>query len=521
MTRPSLFLSVLALAFAAPLQAQSGTLDAAFGNGGIAVSDLGSTVATGVAIDGAGRLVTAGLFDMIGYGRGALVARHTSGGALDASFADNGRYTRVDTSRDYRNEGGPVVVLADGSYFSAEAASFGPSRVYRVLANGTRTCFTTVSDRLTIEGMATTPSGDVVLAASRAGVEYGRTIDVMRVQIDYQGGACRLDPTFGVGGTVSIVVPGAQRAAAADVAVQPDGRLVVAGVIRTDSTTYASTRAVALRLLVDGTLDPAFGLDGAGYVDLGIDGAGYHAANAVALAPDGAIVIGGAIGAGPWKPLVYRLQFNGLPDPTFGTGGHVVVQTGDEVYAAAWDIAVDAQRRIVLVGPAGNVWLLARLSALDGAPDLSFGVHGITITAPLGLQGYVHALSIQPDGDILVAGAVKRDVGFFYALARYHGSEEDTAVEEGGTHAFASARVLPDPADNTSRLVVRLGSTGPVRAELYDLLGRHVARLTDAVQPAGEATIPLDLGGVPAGVYVLRVETASGVVSRPLAVRGE
>src|SRR6187200_363202 len=85
-----------------------------------------------------------------------------------------------------------------------------------------------------------------------------------------------LDPAFGDAGKVVITYPSG--AAANEVAVQPDGKIVIAG--------WVGGRFAVARHLPGGTLDPAFGTDG--LVKTRIGGLGDEA-NAVAILPDGRI----------------------------------------------------------------------------------------------------------------------------------------------------------------------------------------------------------------------------------------
>jgi uncharacterized delta-60 repeat protein len=89
----------------------------------------------------------------------------------------------------------------------------------------------------------------------------------------------QLDPAYGNAGVASFLIGSG---AFPDVfALQPDGKLLFAG----DTTTSQAVVAV-IRLLPDGGLDPTFGTDGVAE----IPGRGT---NAMALQPDGRIVIAG------------------------------------------------------------------------------------------------------------------------------------------------------------------------------------------------------------------------------------
>ena len=102
-----------------------------------------------------------------------------------------------------------------------------------------------------------------------------------------------LDPTFGTGGKVTIDFFGVNTDQGQDVAVQSDGKLVVAGFAQNGST---PTKDFALaRYNTNGTLDTTFDADGRVITDFfGMDElSNDDMANGVAVQPDGKIVAAG------------------------------------------------------------------------------------------------------------------------------------------------------------------------------------------------------------------------------------
>ncbi|MEM1044043.1 MAG: choice-of-anchor B family protein [Bacteroidota bacterium] len=74
--------------------------------------------------------------------------------------------------------------------------------------------------------------------------------------------------------------------------------------------------------------------------------------------------------------------------------------------------------------------------------------------------------------------------------------------------AALSATVYPNPSHAEATLRFELAEAGPVRAVLYDVLGREVRVLTDGPHAAGPHTVQLSDAVLPPGAYVLRIETA-------------
>src|SRR4051812_24619875 len=93
-----------------------------------------------------------------------------------------------------------------------------------------------------------------------------------------------LDSTFGVGGKVLTAFP-VINASGSSTAIQPDGKIVVAG---SDSPSPFSTFAVA-RYETNGTLDTSFGSGGKVVTQIG----GNDSATSVAIQTDGRIVVAG------------------------------------------------------------------------------------------------------------------------------------------------------------------------------------------------------------------------------------
>src|SRR5262249_9417543 len=141
----------------------------------------------------------------------------------------------------------------------------------------------------------------------------------------------------------------------------------------------------------DGTVDPLFGVNGT--VPITFDGGLAVEAQDVAVQPDGRIVLAGYTGprfGSPTDFAVARYLADGTPDPTFGTAGVVVTDwygSTDRAYA----VLIQSDGRIVVAGHAGtpavsgsdNDFAVARYTAA-GALDASFGTGGKVATGVAG-----------------------------------------------------------------------------------------------------------------------------------------
>lgn len=238
----------------------------------------------------------------------------------------------------------------------------------------------------------------------------GTNADIAVVRYTANGA---LDPTFGTGGRVTTPVGSANDVALA-VALQSDGKLVVAGY-----TLGATTTDIAVvRYNANGTLDGSFGTGGK--VVTGI-GASNDVAFAVTQQTDGKLVVAGYTVGTNLDVAVVRYNANGSLDTTFGTGGKVVtaVGTSNELANA---IVQQPDGKLVaagytIVGSASDV-LLVRYQS-NGALDSTFGSGGKVVT-PIGTGNDIaNALVQLPGGQLVIAGSATLDT-MDVALARYN-----------------------------------------------------------------------------------------------------
>jgi uncharacterized delta-60 repeat protein len=242
------------------------------------------------------------------------------------------------------------------------------------------------------------------------------------------------DPTFGTAGK-SVITFGATGGRAVSVLVQPDGRIVVIG---SSSTTATQSDFTAVRLTSSGAIDTSFGTGGHTVVDFG----GDDHVEAAALQPDGRIILAGdsTAGMGGHNFAAARLNSDGSVDPSFGMAGKVVLDFGGDDGADA--VAVQPDGKMLLAGnttagAGGGDFALARLSS-NGSLDPSFGAGG-KVTVDFGGADIAFGMALQPDGSVVLAGGTTTttDVGQF-AIARVTSAGAlDSAFGQGGKTTIA------------------------------------------------------------------------------------
>ncbi len=77
---------------------------------------------------------------------------------------------------------------------------------------------------------------------------------------------------------------------------------------------------------------------------------------------------------------------------------------------------------------------------------------------------------------------------------------------------------FPNPFNPTTTIAFRLQQTSPVRLSVHDVLGREVAVLVNGVQPAGVHQVQLDASDLASGMYLYRLQTAQGVLSKTMTL---
>ena len=225
-----------------------------------------------------------------------------------------------------------------------------------------------------------------------------------------------LDVTFGNGGKVITNFGGGSHDQAFSMAIQADGKIVVAG---TSNYTLAVSFAV-VRYNADGSLDTSF--NGTGKVTTAIGSSNADGRSVVLQSDEKIVVAGYAFNGNNRDFALVRYNPNGSLDTTFNSTGIVTTDFGGGDDTAA-GVAIQSDGKIVVTGSSVMAYsdiALARYNA-NGSLDTTFNGTG-KVTTDFGFsQDSGTSIAMQTDGKIVVAGwsdyaTGKRD----FAAVRYN-----------------------------------------------------------------------------------------------------
>ena len=484
-----------------------GSLDPSFGTDGVSTTSM---LVSDLAVQQDGSIVAVG---------GRVIARFTAAGAVDAGFGDGGTIQVPGQSYDALYA---VALDADDNILVGGAVTLGAQQqmwlgrylpdgaVDESFAGGAIGDDGTGGNAL---GLALAPDGKLLASGyTIVAGEAGRS-----ARFGPDGG---LDATFGRGGVGAAF----QNVLFSNVAVEPSGAFTAAGAgFGTGGATFVP---VFNRTSADGSAEAGFGTGGEAKRAVG---GSFDRANAVAVQPDGKLLVGGWAYDAGGVGLV-RLQPDGALDEGFGTGGRVtrsanlsyvnslavdatggVLVSGLSAYANPRGFAVerhlesgaldegfggdgvaggqliegqDAVSLAMTRAEDGSIVVVGQTATGDGTTemgvmvlepgggrDTTFGDNGAATSAfGLGYSMGTHAV-VQPDGAIVVLGLAQNQV----ALLRF------TAA--GALDEDFGPQMLPDSAGLLPLGLARQAD-GALVVVAGDVLGRlRVARYTAAGEP--------------------------------------
>ena len=348
----------------------------AFGVNGYALFSVEQTPTTPfVKVMDDGRIVAAGVDCDFNNGLCKLrVARYSAAGNPDVTFNDNAQAFR--TSFPSFNAGQELAGLAINADGSVLVGGLGDGLyVAKFKSDGTLDTgfgfngLTTINQAIGFApaGMAVDGSERPVFASTTPFAQGHQDIFVVRLTTSGQ-----LDGFFGSGGitTYRISSTFSFRDRGTDVAVQPDGKIVVGG---RSIGTSGFFDFLVFRIDSNGTLDPTFGTGGVATTRFA--GTGTDLGRKLVLQADGKIVLVGRVASGPDAFCgVARFDTNGRLDDSFGSGGQVLLSP------SCFYIGLQPDGKLIATAQGFNADLsyaaFMRLNS-NGTLDSRFGTGGV------------------------------------------------------------------------------------------------------------------------------------------------
>lgn len=367
-----------------------------------------------LALQGDGKIVAVGTAVVSGDFQ-VLLARYNTDGTLDETFDGDG-YTVTNFSID--DNGFDVEIMSDG--------------------------------RIVVVGSARTGSQSIVLVA-----RYTST------------GA--LDTTFSSDGIMTYH-PGPNGGLARSVAIQPDGSIVAAGTL--DPPDAVSRSFGMIRVTEAGELDTTFDTDGVVTTILPLTDSSEG--REVAIAPDGKIVlVGEAVQDGTGQHTIARYNTDGSLDATFDLDGHRVLDIAVVVGGNLFDVEVMSDLKIVAAGlgaiPGNSTSLIMRFNP-DGSLDDTFGPAAnriesgvVRVDQTTGSEEF-QSIDFTPDGRIVAAGKASVGIGVvrFFGTGAAIASAESFTMNEDATLTVATPGVKANdaiPADDPATAILVASTT--------------------------------------------------------------
>ena len=378
-------------------------------------------------------------------------------GALDITFGNSGKVTGTfDNVNANISSGAATALQSDGKiivagqvYFSASNNFCGIARynangsIDASFGNGGSVSMDVNTKHYSeLKAVAIQADGKIVVAGNTTNL-LGTNLDFTVIRYKTNG---NIDSTFGTNGVVTLDF-GNDDDFARSIVIQADGKILVGG----DAKVSGNVDFAAARLNTNGTLDNGFGLNGKINIDFESN---YDQADAMLLQPDGKIVLGGYYTTSTTPHFAFglvRLTSGGVLDASFGTNGKAKLDFSNSNHTLH-ALALQTDGRIVAAGEGPANLYVVTLNA-NGTYDTNFGNFGIFNNPS---THRANALLIQPNGQIIIGGI------------KYNGSNDD----------FYLNRLWSNGAvDGT------FGSSGELA---IDFNGKYDALYSMAFQPNGK-----------------------------------
>ena len=253
-----------------------------------------------------------------------------------------------------------------------------------------------------IYDIALTPDGKIVVAGSKQGLNAANQNFEDDFTLARFNADGTLDATFGNAGTAIVGFPGGTSEAFTCLDIADDGTIYAAG----SALYYDQQPSCVCHFSADGVLDTQFGNGGALRLE-SLFPANTHVSPWHIQADGGTLFISGtafSLNSFASSGFAARLLMNGTADTTFGSEGIYRFSQATSGRASN-SLAIDAKnRRYTLLTQSNYANPELRRFTFDGVPDTTFGSAGL-VTVTLNTRESIREFSLMPDGTLLLAGS--------------------------------------------------------------------------------------------------------------------
>lgn len=327
--------------------------------------------------------------------------------------------------------------------------------------------------------------------------------------------------------------------------VRPDGTLDLAGA----PAGALDLAGMSVRMGADGSLRAA--VEGA-YRDISSGPSGpplRGAVDALAVAPDGSIYVGGSFSAvgnvetrsvARWTGTAWEALGSGMnntvralavaPDGSvyaggsFTTAGGVTANSVARWTGTAWSAlgaGMNGTVYVLAAAPDGSMYAAGTFSMAGGVAASNIARWTGTAWEALGsgASSDVRALALNADGDLILGGDFALAGNTFSPYVTLYDTPRPVASEsDAGDSVHLSLAVSPNPVASGGTVRVTTAAAGSVRVALYDVLGRQVAVLAEGELGAGAHDVAIGAERLVPGVYLVRVTAGRASAVRRITV---
>lgn len=501
----SVFLIAASLTQPFASYSQAGSLDLSFDTDGIVTTlniGIGASVRS-IAMQNDGKIVVAG-YTITSASNDFALARYNSDGSLDLSFDSDGIVT---TDFGGNNDRGfSIAIQNDGKIVVAgqtNISSIYDIAIARYNYDGSLDLNFDTDGKVTtdfgnseesVNSIAIQSDGKIVVAGYS---KIGSTEDFALVRYNTDGS---LDSSFDTDGkvTTTIAVSGE---VANSVAIQSDGKIVAAG-YRTNN--FNSDFAL-MRYNTNGSLDLSFDVDGIIFTPIGTNN---ERGNSVAIQNDGKILVGGYsyIGSNNDFALV-RYDTNGNLDTSFDTDGKVTTPIGTSQDAGN-SMALQNDGKIVVAGHTINGsktdFALIRYNT-NGSLDISFDTDGKVTTTIGTTTDRANAVAIQSDGKIVASGSSNSSFQDNFALVRYNNDFNTSIIKTDNENSVI--KIYPNPFSTQITL-----ETDILLKNATIIIYNSYGQVVNEIKNINEQTVSIYRNNIPSGLYFIQLAQDNKII---------